>query len=105
MRGDNLMKHMKKHELGNDDNVVTKGFHDGKTNDNDVITNGQQISCTNEKFIALEKKVIGLNKEFNRKIELGRNLKSIVDKHGFNENIFECDMKKEIKETPPSHQI
>ena len=84
MRGDNLMKHMKKHELGNDDNVVTKGFHDGKTEENDIITNGQQISCTNEKFIVLEKKVIGLNKEFDKIIEHGRNLILFFYKHGFN---------------------
>merc|ERR1712081_150245 len=62
-----------------------------------VITNGPKISCAHEKFIALEKKVIGLNKEFNRKIELGRNLKTIVDKHQFNENIFEGDMKDALQ--------
>ena len=45
----------------------------------------------------MEKKVIGLNKEFNRKIELGRNLKTIVDKHQFNENIFEGDMKDALQ--------
>ena len=43
--------------------------------------------------MGLEKRVIGLNKEFTRYIELGRNLKLIVDKHGFNENIFEGDIK------------
>ena len=101
MRGDNLMKHMKIHDEKNthDDNVVTKGLHHGNTvsEDNVVITNGPKISCAHEKFIALEKKVIGLNKEFNRKIELGRNLKTIVDKHQFNENIFEGDMKDALQ--------
>ena len=53
MRGDNLKKHMKKHERGNEDNVAT---------------NEDQISCTDEE---LEKRVSAKMKEFNRKIELG----------------------------------
>ena len=60
MRGDNLKKHMKKHERGNEDNVAT---------------NEDQISCTDEE---LEKRVSAKMKEFNRKIELGRKLNIIV---------------------------
>merc|ERR1711954_381529 len=74
------------------------GLHEGKmVNEDTIITNREQISCAHEKFIALEKKVIGLNKEFNRKIELGRNLKSMVNKHQFNENILEGDMKEALQ--------
>merc|ERR1712082_323013 len=53
-------------------------------------------SCTDEE---LENEVININKEFNRKIELGRKLNKIVNKHEFNENIFECekDMKEALK--------
>jgi len=80
--------------LVNEDNVVTSRLYDGKTENGD---NKQKISCSSEKFIGLEKRVIDLNKEFNRKIELGRNLKKIVDKHGFNENIFESDMKEALQ--------
>ena len=100
MRGDHLKRHMKRHEekTGHEDNVVTSRLYDGKTeNEDNDVTNGQKISCSSEKFIGLEKRVIDLNKEFNRKIELGRNLKIIVDKHGFNENIFESDMKEALQ--------
>ena len=87
---------MKRHEekTGHEDNVVTSRLYDGETENGE---NGQKISCSSEKFIGLEKKVIGLNREFNRKIELGRNLKLIVDKYGFNENIFESDMKEALQ--------
>ena len=88
MRSDVLTRHMRRHvrKLVNEDNVVTSRLYDGKTENGD---NGQKISCSSEKFIGLEKKVIGLNREFNRKIELGRNLKLIVNESGFNENIPE----------------
>ena len=120
MRSDNLKKHMKKHEGENEDNIVTndgldgktednivtKGVHDGETEDNivtkdvldgktedNILTNEEQISCTDEE---LENEVININKEFNRKIELGRKLNKIVNKHGFNENIFECENDKKV---------
>ena len=67
MRGDNLMKHKKKHDVKTEDNVVTKGVHDVKTGDN-IGTNEEQISCIDEE---LEKRVSAKMKEFNRKIELG----------------------------------
>ena len=73
MRGDNLKKHKKLHDRKtvNEDKVVNMGLHEGEmVNDEDVI-NGKQISYTSEKFIGLEKRVIGINKEFNKKIELG----------------------------------
>ena len=97
MRGDNLKKHMKKHERGNDDNIITKGvndwktediivtkeLHDGKTEDNivtkelhdgktenNVTTNGEHIRYTDEKFIAVQKRVFAELEEFNRKMEL-----------------------------------
>ena len=49
MRGDNLKRHMKKHERGNEYNFITKGLHDGKTEDN-VANNEEQISCTDEEL-------------------------------------------------------
>ena len=79
MRGDNLKKHMKKHERGNEDNVAT---------------NEEQISCTDEE---LEKRVSAKMKEFNRKIELGQKLNKIMDKHGYNENMLDNDMKEALK--------
>ena len=84
MRGDNLKKHMKKHDGKTEDNIVTKGLHDGKTEDK-VVTNGQQISYTHEKCIAVQKRVFAELEEFNRKMELERYIKLVVDEYGFNE--------------------
>ena len=56
-------------------------------------TEGQQISFTDEQFIALEKEVFADCKEFDRKIELGQKLNKIMDKHGYNENMLGNDMK------------
>ena len=42
--------HLTEHETK--DNVVTKGLHDGKTEDN-IGTNEEQISCKSEKFTGL----------------------------------------------------
>ena len=87
MRGDNLKRHKRRrdHWTGNEtkDNVVTKGLHDWKIEDNsckckyceddrqseggedhlteqetedNVEINGQYISRTGEKFIAVQKK-------------------------------------------------
>ena len=92
MRGNNLKRHMKKHERGNEYNFITSGLYDGKTEDN-IVTKGPQIRYTDEE---LENEVININKEFNRKIELGRKLNKIVNKHGFNENIFECENDKKV---------
>ena len=68
MRGDNLKKHMKKHERG--------------------------ISCTDEE---LENEVININKEFNRKIELGWKLNKIMNEYRYNENGLDNDMKEALK--------
>merc|ERR1711954_26586 len=75
------------------DNVVTKGVHDGKTGDN-IGTNEEQISCIDEE---LEKRVSAKMEEFNRKIELGRKLNKIMDKHGYNENGLDNDMMVALK--------
>ena len=106
MRSDNLKRHIKKHQGENEDNIVTKGVHDVGTDDNivtkglhdekrenNVANNEEQKSCTDEE---LENEVININKEFNRKIELGQKLNKIVNKHGFNENIFECENDKKV---------
>ena len=96
MRGDKLKKHMKKHERGNEYNFITKGLHDGKTEDN-VANNEEQISCTSERFMGLEKILHAKNKEFNRKIELGREVNKIVNKHGYNENMLDNDMMEALR--------
>ena len=100
MRGDNLERHIKRHDRKTvkEDNVVNIELYGGKmVNKDDAVSNGKQISYTSEKFIGLEKRVFSQINEFNRKIELGRNLKLIVDKYVFNENIFESDMKEALQ--------
>ena len=63
--------------------------HKGKPrNEDNVVTNGQKISCKE-----LENRVIAQMEEFERKIELGRKLKIIVNKHNFNVNGLVKDMK------------
>ena len=110
MRGDNLKKHMKKHQGENEDNIVTKGLHDVKTDDNivtkglhyektenNVTTNGENIRYTEEKFIAVQKRVSAQMEEFDRKMELGRYVKLVVDKNGLNENWLGNDTNEALK--------
>ena len=67
--------------------------------DNEGIgkTEGQQISYASVTDEELENEVIHINGEFNRKIELGRYVKLLVDQHGFNENGLDNDMKDALK--------
>ena len=110
MRSDNLKKHMKKHERGNDDNIITKGLDDVGTDDNivtkelddektqnNVKTEMVQKSCTSENFMGLEKEVLADWKEFNRKIELGREVNKIVNKHGVNDASLSINNKEALK--------
>ena len=87
---------MKKHDGKTEDNIVTKGLHDGKT-ENNVTTNGEHIRYTDEKFIAVQKRVFAELEEFDRKMELGRYVKLVVDKHGVNENGLGNDTKEALK--------
>ena len=96
MRGDVLKRHMKKHERGNHDNIITKELHDGKT-ENNVVTKQQQIRYTEEQYIALKNEVYAEMEEFDRKIELGRNLNKIMNEDGFNENGLDNDKKEALK--------
>merc|ERR1712081_80627 len=74
MRSNNMERHMKRHK--------------GKPrNEDNVVTNGQKISCKE-----LENRVIAQMEEFERKIELGRKLKIIVNRHNLNVNGSEKDM-------------
>ena len=84
---------MKKHDGKTEDNIVTKELHNGKTEDN-ILTKGPEMKYTAEE---LEKRVFAQMEEFNRKIELGRKLNKIMDKHGFNENGLDNDMMVALK--------
>ena len=85
MRGDVLQRHMKRHERKNEDNVVTNG--QGTTLGNGKSGNDEE----------LEKRVIAQMNEFERKMELGRKVKVIVNKHNFNVNGLEKDMKDALE--------
>ena len=73
-----------------------RGVHDRKT-ENNVTTNGEHIRYTDEKFIAVQKRVFANLKEFDRKMELGRYVKLVVDTNGLNENGLDYDMKEALK--------
>merc|ERR1712081_90795 len=77
--------HDKNHEGENGDNIVNKGGLDGKTEDN-IVTNESQIRFIREQL-----------EEFNRKMELGRCAKLLVDEHGYNVNGLDNDMKEALK--------
>ena len=55
------------------------------------------VKCTNIYFEKLENNIITDMNEFNRKIELGRNVKIIINKHGFNSNSLQENMKEALK--------
>ena len=76
---------MKKHDGKTEDNIVNKGVLDGKTEDN-IVTKGPQLNFTHEQL-----------EELNKKIELGRCVKLIVDKHGYNVNGLENELKEALK--------
>ena len=77
MKMDHLHGNVIRHEQENKDNVVTRGLYDGKTEDN-VTTKGQQISYTSVTDEDLEKRLHAKMKEFNSKIEMGREVKNVL---------------------------
>ena len=79
---DHLHGNVIRHGQGNEDNVVNKE---------------KKISCTSVTDKDLEKILHAKIKEFNSKIEMGRSIKLLVDKHGYNVNGFDNDMKEALK--------
>ena len=53
--------------------------------------------CTSLNLEELEKNIIDEVNEFERKVELGRKLKMIINKHGFNINALHVDKKEALK--------
>ena len=80
----------------NQDNIVTKRLDDVGTDDN-ILTKRPQIRYTEEQYIALKKKVSAQMEEFDRKMELGRNLNKIMNEGGYNENGLDNDMMEALK--------
>ena len=83
MRGDNLKTHMKKHERGNEE---------GTTLNNVKGINHEEM----------EKTILSEMKEFERKIEMGRFVKTVVNKHSLNVNGLER-AKKDALDTYELH--
>ena len=110
MRSDKLKKHMKKHDVKTEDDVVNKELDEGENQDNivtkrlddvgtddNILTKRPQIRYTEEQYIALKKKVSAQMEEFDRKMELGRNLNKIMNESGYNENVLDNDMMDTLK--------
>ena len=74
MRGDNLKGHMKRHEK------KTYSIDEAETHRN--VTSS--VKCVNIDLEKLEKNIESHVDEFERKIELGRNVQKIINKRGFN---------------------
>ena len=87
MRSDHLKRHMKQHvgEIRNVDEAEThrSGTSLGK--------------CTSLNFEKLKKNVLCQADEFNRKIELGRQLKIIINEEDLNIHALDSDMKEALK--------
>ena len=62
-------------------------------NVDEAETRVSSVKCTGLNFEKMEMSVIAEMNEFERKIELGRNLKTIINKHGFNINGLGRDKK------------
>ena len=119
MRSDILERHTKKHEkktsgvdefetlssdalgemkhVDKDENSMNGAFagmkHIDEAGTNRRVTSPEK--CMNLEM--LEKKIVTDMKEFNRKIELGRNVKIIIKKHGFNTHGLQENMKEALK--------
>ena len=98
MRSDHLIRHMKTHEKETSEvDMVTRKSGIKRKIDEDG-TNRMEASsekCMN--LEVLEKNVRSYVDEFNRKIEIGRNLKIIIIKHGFNTHALPENMKEALK--------
>ena len=106
MRGGHLKRHMKKHEnkphsIDVVENV-TQTHGCGLSYEDGVVIETRRSGassgkCTSLNLEELEKNVESQVNEFNRKIELGKKLKIIMNKRGFNINVLESDMKEALK--------
>ena len=98
MRGDNLKKHMKKHDIKPQLIDEAESHSSGEMKNVDEAENGtSSMKYTGLNFEKLERNVLCQSDKFNRKIELGRQLKIIINKHGLNINALDSDMKEALK--------
>ena len=106
MRGDTLKRHMKRHENKPQSidvvETVIQTHGSGASYEGGTVIEtcrcGASLGmCTSLNLEELEKNVESQVNEFNRKIELGRNFKIILKKHGFNINALPENMKEALK--------
>ena len=98
MRSDHIIRHMKTHEKKTSGIDMVTRKSGIKRNIDEDGTNRMEASsekCMN--LEVLEKNVWSYVDEFNRKIEIGRNLKLIINKHGFNMHALPENMKEALK--------
>ena len=76
MRGDHLKRHMKRHEN------KPQSIDEVETVIQTHGSGANSVKCTRLNLEELENNVDSQVNEFDRKIELGRKLKIIINKHG-----------------------
>ena len=86
MKGDNLKGHMKCHEKIN-------SIDEAETHRREKSSD----KCTNIDLEKLKSECFAINQEFEMKIELGRNLKRIINEEGFNIHAFPGNMKEALE--------
>ena len=93
MRGDNLKRHMKPLEKKTYSIDVEKL----KNVDQAGGSVTRSVKCTHINFEELEKNIESHVDEFNRKIEFGGNLKTILNKYGYKIHCLSQNMKDALK--------
>ena len=83
MRADTLKRHMKTHEKKPYSIDKSQTHRSGEMKNVDQAGTSS-VKCTNIDLEKLRSECFAINQEFERKIELGRNLKKIVNEEGFN---------------------
>ena len=98
MRSDHLKSHIKRHEKKPYSIDKSQTHRSGEIkNVDETETKTSLVKYSSLNLEMLEKNLESYVDEFNRKIELGRNLKIIINKRGFNIHAFPENMKEALK--------
>merc|ERR1711888_378207 len=98
MRSDHIKSHMKRHENKpySIDEAETHRCREMKHVD-EAGTGTSSVKCKNIDLEKLRSQCFANYQEFERKIELGRNLNKIINEEGFNIHAFRENMKEAVK--------
>ena len=96
MRGDTLKRHMKRHEK------KPYSIDESQTHRSGEMKNVDQAETSSAKYANINLEMLEKNiecevDEFERKIELGRQLKMIINEEGYNIHAFPENMKEALK--------